>query len=59
MNRSVSDVAAGSGEIAGSITGVATAAATTTEGVQQTRDAAGELARMSSELQTLVQRFQY
>jgi methyl-accepting chemotaxis protein len=27
--------------------------------VTQTRQAAGELARMSSELQTLVQRFQY
>jgi methyl-accepting chemotaxis protein len=31
----------------------------TTEGVTQTRQAAGELARMSSDLQTLVQRFQY
>jgi methyl-accepting chemotaxis protein len=59
MNRSVSEAAIGSGEIAGNISGVATAAATTTEGVTQTRLAAGELSRMSSELQTLVQRFQY
>ena len=33
MNRSVSEAATGSGEIAANITGVATAAATTTEGV--------------------------
>jgi methyl-accepting chemotaxis protein len=59
MNRSVSEAATGSGEIAANINGVATAAAMTTEGVTQTRQAAGELARMSSELQTLVQRFQY
>jgi methyl-accepting chemotaxis protein len=59
MNRSVSEAAAGSGEIAANINGVATAAAMTTEGVTQTRQAAGELARMSSDLQTLVQRFQY
>jgi methyl-accepting chemotaxis protein len=59
MNRSVSEAATGSGQIAANITGVATAASSTTEGVSQTRQAAGELARMSSELQWLVQRFQY
>jgi methyl-accepting chemotaxis protein len=59
MNRSVSEAATGSSEIAANITGVADAAATTTEGVSQTRTAAGELSRMSSELQTLVQRFRY
>ena len=59
MNRSVSEAATGSSEIAGTISGVATAAAMTTEGVSQTRMAAGELARMSSELQTLVGRFTY
>ena len=59
MNRSVSEAATGSGQIAANITAVATAAATTTEGVSQTRVAAVELSRMSSELQTLVQRFRY
>jgi methyl-accepting chemotaxis protein len=59
MNRSVTEAATGSGEIAGNIAGVAEAAATTTEGVSQTRQAAGELARMSSELQSLVGRFRY
>ena len=59
MNRSVTEAATGSGEIASTITGVATAAAATTAGVAQTRTAAEELARMSGELQVLVQRFQY
>jgi methyl-accepting chemotaxis protein len=59
MNRSVSEAATGSGAIATTIGGVAAAAAMTTEGVGQTRLAAGELARMSSELQVLVERFRY
>jgi methyl-accepting chemotaxis protein len=59
MNRSVTEAATGSGQIALNITGVAAAASTTTEGVAQTRVAAGDLARMSGELQTLVQRFRY
>jgi methyl-accepting chemotaxis protein len=59
MNRSVSEAASGSGEIATNISGVAMAAAMTTEGVSQTRLAAVDLARMSSELQILVQRFRY
>jgi len=59
MNRSVTEAATGSGQIASNISGVASAAEMTTEGVTQTRVAAGELARMSSELQTLVQRFEY
>jgi methyl-accepting chemotaxis protein len=59
MNRSVSEAATGSGEIAGSITGVAHAASATTAGVAQTRQAAEELARMSGDLQKLVQRFRY
>ena len=57
MNRSVSEAATGSGEIAGSISGVAQAASATTAGVAQTRQAAEELARMSGGLQELVQRF--
>jgi methyl-accepting chemotaxis protein len=59
MNRSVGEAATGTGEIAANINGVATAAAMTTEGVAQTRHAAGELAEMSAGLQALVQRFQY
>jgi methyl-accepting chemotaxis protein len=59
MNRSVSEAATGTSEIASNISGVATAASMTTEGVEQTRQAATELARMSSELQTLVERFRY
>jgi methyl-accepting chemotaxis protein len=59
MNRSVGEAATGSGEIAANITGVATAAAMTTEGVSQTRTAAGELARMSADLQTVVDRFRF
>jgi methyl-accepting chemotaxis protein len=59
MNRSVTEAATGSGQIASNITGVAAAASTTTEGVAQTRVTAGDLARMSGELQTLVQRFRY
>ena len=59
MNRSVSEVATGSSQIADTIAGVAAAASTTTEGVAQTRSAAVDLARMSGELQLLVQRFRY
>ncbi|GAB7190496.1 hypothetical protein NUM3379_12020 [Kineococcus sp. NUM-3379] len=57
MNRNVSDAAAGSQEIAGSIEGVAAAAHVTTEGVLQAQHAAEELSRMSSELQGVVARF--
>ena len=46
-------------EIAGSISGVAQAAGTAAAGVDQTRTAAGELARMAGDLQQLVSRFRY
>ena len=59
MNRSVSEAATGAARSPRNISGVATAAEMTTEGVGADPEAAGELARMSSELQTLVQRFQY
>jgi methyl-accepting chemotaxis protein len=59
MNRSVTDVATGSSAIAGNIAGVAEAAATTTEGVSQTQQAALDLARMSAQLQAVVARFRY
>jgi methyl-accepting chemotaxis protein len=57
MNRSVSEAATGSAEIAASIAGVADAAQATTTGVEESQRAVGELTRMSSELQTLVDRF--
>ena len=59
MNRSVSEAAAGSGEIARNITGVASAARQTTEGVRQSQRATAELARMSAELTSLVSTFRY
>jgi methyl-accepting chemotaxis protein len=57
MNRNVADAATASNEIAANIAGVARAAAVTTEGVEQSRRAASELAEMSSSLRTLVSRF--
>jgi methyl-accepting chemotaxis protein len=59
MNRNVAEAATGAGEIAQNITGVATAAEVTTEGVAQSQQAVAELARMSSDLQTAVSRFRY
>ena len=59
MSRSVSEAANGSSEIAQNITGVAEAARLTTEGVQQSQEATGELARMSAELTSLVSTFRY
>jgi methyl-accepting chemotaxis protein len=58
MNRSVTEAATGSAEIASNISGVASAAQATTEGVGDAQRAVAELTRMSSELQTLVSRFQ-
>jgi methyl-accepting chemotaxis protein len=58
MNRSVSEAATGSTEIAANITGVAEAAQATTEGVFESQHAVAELGRMSAELQRLVARFQ-
>ncbi|SDS53396.1 methyl-accepting chemotaxis protein [Actinoplanes derwentensis] len=57
MNRSVSEAASGTGDISRSITGVAQAAQNTSLGVAETQQAIAELARMSSELTTLVARF--
>ncbi|MDQ1676806.1 MAG: methyl-accepting chemotaxis protein, partial [Actinomycetota bacterium] len=59
MNRNVAEAATGAGEIAQNITGVATAAEVTTEGVAQSQQAVAELARMSADLQTAVSRFRY
>ena len=55
----VTGAAAGSGEIAVTITGVATAAQVTTEGVAQAQEAVTELAAMSVRLQSLLGRFTF
>jgi len=59
MTRNVSEAAAGSGEIAVNISGVANAAALTTQGASESQQAVDELARMSTELKTLVGTFRY
>ncbi|WP_033337770.1 methyl-accepting chemotaxis protein [Catenuloplanes japonicus] len=59
MNRSVSEASGGTNEIAANITMVAQAAETTSRGVAETQQATGELARMSSDLNTLVAGFRY
>ena len=47
------------GIIARNITGVASAAGQTTEGIRQSQQATAELARMSAELTSLVSAFRY
>ena len=59
MNRSVAEAASGTSEIAENITGVAEAARLTGQGVTETQQATVDLARMSSELSTLVANFRY
>ena len=59
MNRSVSEAATGTNEIAQNITGVAEAARITSEGVMQSQQAANEVARMSGDLTSLVTTFRY
>ena len=58
MNRNVADAAGSAEQIAANITGVADASRRTTDGITHTRTAAEELARMSSDLQQIVARFQ-
>jgi methyl-accepting chemotaxis protein len=59
MSRSVHEAATGTTEIAGTITGVSTAADSTTQALSQTRGAIDELSRMAAELRTTVGRFSY
>jgi methyl-accepting chemotaxis protein len=59
MSRSVQEAAGGSTEIATNITGVSTAAASTTQALGQTRLAVDELSRMASDLRGSVARFTY
>ncbi|WP_308195601.1 methyl-accepting chemotaxis protein [Dactylosporangium sp. AC04546] len=59
MSRSVSEAAVGTNEIAQNITMVAQGAERTSQGVADTQQATNELARMSSDLNTLVANFKY
>jgi methyl-accepting chemotaxis protein len=59
MSRSVGDAAAGSGEIAATITGVADASAGSTEELGRMGESIAELARMADDLQTRVAQFRH
>ena len=59
MSRSVQEAAGGSTEIAANITGVSTAADSTTQALTQTRVAVDELSRMAAALRTTVGSFTY
>ena len=53
------EAASGTTEIAANITGVSTAADSTTQALTQTRTAVDELSRMAADLRTTVGRFTY
>jgi methyl-accepting chemotaxis protein len=57
MNRGVAEAAAGVGDVASGVDDLAATTRLTTESVADTQRAAEELARMSGELQTMVNRF--
>ncbi|SCX43989.1 methyl-accepting chemotaxis sensory transducer with TarH sensor [Klenkia marina] len=57
MSRSVAEAAGGTTEIAANITGVSTAANSTTQALSQTRVAVDELSRMATDLRSTVGRF--
>ncbi|MBL7257525.1 methyl-accepting chemotaxis protein [Paractinoplanes lichenicola] len=59
MNRTLSEAAAGAGDIAATIGGVSQATQRTTSSIGETRHAADDLATTASQLQTLVARFRY
>jgi methyl-accepting chemotaxis protein len=59
MSRSVQEAANGTTEIASNITGVSTAAESTTQALTQTRTAVDELSRMAADLRTTVATFTY
>ncbi|MGK5681392.1 methyl-accepting chemotaxis protein [Actinoplanes sp. URMC 104] len=59
MNRTLSEAAAGAGDIAATIGGVSEATQRTTASVGETRHAADDLATTASQLQSLVARFRY
>jgi methyl-accepting chemotaxis protein len=57
ISSSIAYAAAGSSNIASDVNSVAQAATSSTQGITEAQRAAGELARLSSDLQHLVQRF--
>jgi methyl-accepting chemotaxis protein len=57
MTRNITEAAKGVGEIAQNISGVSNAAISTTEGTGDTSEAAGELAKLSLSMQSLVSKF--
>ncbi|GAA3390140.1 methyl-accepting chemotaxis protein [Cryptosporangium minutisporangium] len=57
MSRSVAEAASGADVIATNISAVATATASTTQGVERAKEAAAELAEMSSQLRGMIGRF--
>jgi methyl-accepting chemotaxis protein len=59
MNRTLSEAAAGAGNIAQTIGGVSDATRRTSGAVGETRQAAGDLAVTATQLQALVSRFRY
>jgi methyl-accepting chemotaxis protein len=59
MSRNVTQAASGSGEIAANIGGVASASASTTQAVGQSRVAIEELSVMAAQLRTQISRFTY
>lgn len=59
ITRSVAEAATGTGEIASNITGVSTAADSTTEALGQATAAIAELSRMAADLRTSVAGFTY
>ena len=59
MNRTLSEAAAGAGDIAATIGSVSEATQRTTESVGDTRHAADDLAATAGQLQALVSRFRY
>ena len=59
MSRSVQEAAGGTTQIAENISGVSTAADSTTQALTQTRVAVDELSRMAADLRTTVGRFTY
>jgi methyl-accepting chemotaxis protein len=59
MSRSVQEAAGGTTEIASNITGVSTAAESTTQALTQTRIAVDELSRMAADLRSSVATFTY
>ncbi|MET7419780.1 methyl-accepting chemotaxis protein [Dactylosporangium sp. NPDC005555] len=59
MSRTITGVAASSDDASREVAAVATAARTTTDGVTGIGTAAGDLSRVSADLQALVRRFRY